>query len=142
MTNQPNTEADVWAKVERTDACWLWRGYLNGQGYGSIRWMGRQWRAHRLVYELTVGSIPPGLTLDHLCRVRHCVNPDHLEPVTNRVNLLRGESPSARHARKTHCPLGHEYTIWPSESCRRCSICMAKTRRARYAAAKAERGGQ
>jgi hypothetical protein len=65
---------------------------------------------HRVSYEAFKGPIPDGLTIDHLCRNRACVNPEHLEPVTMRVNCLRGESPAAVHARKTHCPKGHEYS--------------------------------
>lgn len=66
--------------------------------------------AHRISYEMLIGPIPSGLQLDHLCRVRHCVNPQHLEPVTNRVNSLRGISLPAQNHRKTHCPQGHAYT--------------------------------
>ena len=66
--------------------------------------------AHRVVYEILVGPIPVGLELDHLCRNRACVNPDHLEPVTTRTNLLRGYSPWACRARQTHCKRGHEFT--------------------------------
>lgn len=71
---------------------------------------GSQPLAHRVFYEHHVGPIPLGLTIDHLCKVTRCVNPDHLEPVTQRVNTLRGDGPSAVNARKTHCPHGHEYT--------------------------------
>lgn len=90
-----------WSKVERTTAegCWLWRGQLNAWGYGHFRrtlgpGLGRTVKAHRLAYELSVGPIPEGLTLDHLCGQRACVRPDHLEPVTNAENLRR------RHARR------------------------------------------
>ena len=67
--------------------------------------------AHRFAYETFVGPIPEGLTIDHLCRIRHCVNPEHLEAVTDRVNILRGEGISAQHARATHCPQGHPYDL-------------------------------
>ena len=87
--------------------CWVWtKGQVNG--YGRIRVNGRSTYVHRLVYELFVGPIPEGLILDHLCRVRPCCNPYHLQPVTNKENILRGESPPAQQARKTHCCNGHE----------------------------------
>lgn len=83
--------------------------------------------AHRLAYEFSKGLIPEGKTLDHLCRVRHCVNPDHLEPVSRGENVLRGVSPSAINARKTHCSKGHDYneenTKYLRRGNRRCRIC-------------------
>ncbi|MFL5911455.1 MAG: HNH endonuclease signature motif containing protein, partial [Gaiellaceae bacterium] len=100
--------------VDEATGCWLWTGTKHGHGYGIIKHgpaaSRRSLRAHRVAYELFVGPIPEGLELDHLCRVRHCVNPAHLEPVTTRENLLRGETLTARHAAKTHCDNGHEYT--------------------------------
>jgi hypothetical protein len=109
--------------------CWLWTGPGNGAGYGIIS-RGRasegKVAAHRAVYELLLAPIPEGLTLDHLCRNRICVNPAHMEPVTMRVNLLRGEGPSARAARATHCPQGHEYSpdnTYRSKRGRECKKC-------------------
>lgn len=90
--------------------CWVWTGYVGHSGYGQLEFRGKKYTAHRVVYESAVGEVPPGLVLDHLCRNRACVNPDHLEPVTHRVNILRGVSPSADHARMTHCTRGHELT--------------------------------
>lgn len=87
--------------------CWCWIASQNKSGYALLRWNGSTRRAHRVVYQLLVGEIPAGLQLDHLCRVRHCVNPAHLEPVTQRENLLRGDTIPAKHATKTHCPKGH-----------------------------------
>ena len=89
--------ARFWAKVDKTETCWLWTGGQSA-GYGRFGFKGRpNLGAHRFAYELLVGPIPPGLDLDHLCRVRNCVNPDHLEPVTRRENLLlRGGGPSER----------------------------------------------
>jgi hypothetical protein len=85
--------------------------------------------AHRAAYLLTVGPIPVGLVLDHLCRNRRCVNPAHLEAVTNRVNLLRGETFTARHANTTRCPSGHDYseenTMRDSLGRRYCRTCRA-----------------
>jgi hypothetical protein len=72
--------------------CWVWVGRLNRNGYGRLRVLGRELMAHRLTYEALVGPIPSGLVLDHACRVRCCVNPGHLEPVTVQVNTLRGEA--------------------------------------------------
>jgi len=89
-----------WAKVEKTNNCWLWLGYRQKLGYGTFSDHSRHLMlAHRFAYELLVNAIPEGLTLDHLCRVRHCVNPEHLEPVPLEVNIHRGMS--ARRNRST-----------------------------------------
>lgn len=99
--------------VNPDTGCWEWTACQINTGYGRIWEGGRRGKsllAHRVSYELFVGQIPDGLTLDHLCRVRHCVNPLHLEPVTGRENTLRGEGPAAVAARKTHCDSGHEFT--------------------------------
>jgi hypothetical protein len=72
--------------------CWLWTGRMNRNGYGRAYWYGKEPVVHRLVYEILIGQIPKGLVLDHLCRVRHCCNPEHLEPVTIRENTLRGKA--------------------------------------------------
>ena len=90
--------------VNKTDTCWLWTGYIDPTTrYGKYRVCLRQksktYYSHRLAYELFKGVIPVGLQIDHLCRNRACVNPDHLEPVTQQVNILRGDSPPARQAR-------------------------------------------
>lgn len=95
-------------KVNPVTGCWECQGKLSS-GYARMGWAGRIQVAHRVVYTLLVGPIPDGLTLDHLCRVRHCVNPAHLEPVTRGTNVLRGIGPAALNAVKTHCPAGHEY---------------------------------
>lgn len=89
--------------------CWLWTGTLDHNGYGAISQDHKWKRAHRVVYEVLRVPIPTGLTIDHLCRVIACVNPDHLEPVTMRENVLRSDSPSAKAARATECPKGHPY---------------------------------
>jgi hypothetical protein len=72
--------------------CWHWRGRINRNGYGRIYWKGLEPVAHRLVYTLLVGPIPDGLILDHLCKCRHCVQPEHLEPVTHQINTRRGHA--------------------------------------------------
>ena len=126
-----------WRMVDQSageTGCWLWTGNT-WKGYGQFgvqqspgKW--KQNKAHRIAYELMVGPIPDGLQLDHLCRQPSCVNPAHLEPVTNRVNGLRGISPTANHARKTHCRVGHEFTpentmprIINGNACRECRQC-------------------
>lgn len=87
--------------------CWLWGLSLDkSTGYGQITIANRVYKAHRVSYEAFVGPIPAGLHIDHLCRVRNCVNPEHLEPVTPLVNTRR--SPIT-HGNETHCPQGHAY---------------------------------
>lgn len=112
------------AKTERTDTCWLWTGCKQNAGYGVLA--GKL--VHRLSYERHVGPIPEGLTIDHLCRVRLCLNPAHLEAVTLAANVLRGESLPARNARRTHCPQGHPYDqantyVNPKTGWRMCRVC-------------------
>lgn len=105
------TKADrFWSsKVEFTGRCWFWLGRRDRYGYGNFRNGSRVVKAHRFSYEFCIGPIPEGLVLDHLCRTPSCVRPDHLEPVTNRVNVLRGNGITAREAARTHCPQGHPY---------------------------------
>lgn len=91
--------------------CWIWVGALTTEGYGQIKMDRRVLLVHRVMYERMVGPIPEGLDIDHLCRVRNCVNPEHLEPVTRRTNVLRGIGPSAANKVKTHCKHGHEFTL-------------------------------
>lgn len=101
-----------WPKVARSepDQCWPWLGYIMANGYGRYQAKGTTWWVHRLAYTLTNGPIPAKMQLDHLCRNRACCNPAHLEPVSQRENILRGEGISAIHARQTHCIHGHEFT--------------------------------
>lgn len=97
-------------KVDPETGCWLWQGYVTVHGYGQF-WNGdRLVGAHVFGYEAHKGPVPDGLDLDHLCRVRRCVNPDHLEAVTRRENLLRGLTIPAAKAAQTHCEHGHEFT--------------------------------
>lgn len=90
--------------------CLIWTGSTDRKGYARISVCGKVRRAHRVLYEICVGPIPKRHVLDHECRVHPCVHPAHLEPVTNRVNTLRGKSFAARHASKTHCKHGHAFT--------------------------------
>jgi hypothetical protein len=105
-----------WAKVNRTDGCWLWTAgtttRVPGHGYGRYLNEGKEVLAHRFAYEVAHGPIPDGLVLDHLCRVGLCVRPDHLEPVTIAENTRRGDVGrlnKLRNAAITHCPQGHPY---------------------------------
>lgn len=101
------------AKVIKTDYCWIWNGYKNPKGYGKITVNYKPIMAHRYSYEYFVGPIDNGLVIDHLCENKACVNPDHLEPVTNKINLNRGrvgQKNAVHHRSKTHCKNGHEYT--------------------------------
>lgn len=97
-----------WSHVDRTGDCWEWTAYRDRDGYGitNAAAFGTP-RAHRVAYALLIGPIPDGMQLDHLCRNRSCVNPDHLEPVTNRENQRRGVTVSSANSVKTHCPRGH-----------------------------------
>lgn len=93
---------------EPNSGCWLWEGWTRKDGYGEIRVANELRFAHRVSYELSHGvTLKREQHIDHLCRVRCCVNPYHLEVVTNKVNVLRGISPAARNSRKTHCKRGH-----------------------------------
>lgn len=98
-------------EIDPDTKCWLWQHRLDNDGYGRIKVGGRAGvpaAAHRVSYAEHVGPIPAGFQIDHLCRARSCVNPDHLEPVTGRVNTMRSPiAPAAINARKTHCIAGH-----------------------------------
>lgn len=126
-----------WDKVEKTDGCWIWHGAKTANGYGVFNTgEKRNCLAHRYAYEATHGPIPEGMQLDHLCRTRPCVRPDHLEVVDNRTNQLRGNSPSGVHARQTHCMHGHEFTAENTyrrkNGSRECRQCRRRIRRNHY----------
>jgi hypothetical protein len=93
--------------VQDTKGCWLWAGHKNNNGYGQISINGKLELLHVAVYRRLIGPIPPGKELDHLCRTHHCGNPSDLDPVTHRVNLLRGNAPAAINARKLACKFAH-----------------------------------
>lgn len=106
----PPFEDRFWSRVNKQFlGCWEWVGAMHRTGYGvnGLPYGGSR-MAHRVAYCLMKGGIPKGLDLDHLCRNRRCVNPDHLEPVSRRENLLRGETLPAANAKKTHCAKGHQ----------------------------------
>lgn len=100
----------IFTKVVFDGACWRWTGSRNRYGYGHMKIDKRRKLVHRVLFELARGPIPERLEVDHLCRNRWCVNPEHMEPVTRRENILRGESFAANNARSTHCVAGHEWT--------------------------------
>lgn len=131
---QPRHYERFFAKVDKDGpgGCWLWTGTLSPKGYASFQHDTRNQFVHRTAYETWVGPIPEGLEIDHLCSVRNCVNPAHLEAVTHAENMARAS------ARKTHCVHGHEYT--PENTChplgnpghRVCRTCRNAEARARY----------
>jgi hypothetical protein len=128
---------DKFVVPEPNSGCWIWLGALRSKrsGYGSYHFEGKQYATHILAYKLLKGSYAANLQLDHLCRIRCCCNPDHLEPVTAKINLLRGESPAAKNSKKTHCPKGHPFTAdnlvnlrTGERSCRTCTNDRARER--------------
>ena len=123
-----------WQKVhpDGPGGCWEWVAGLGTGGYASFSWDGKTCLAHKLAYQRLVGQVPDGLELDHMCRVRHCVNPEHLEPVTHVENVRRGDGGKYLLA-KTHCPQGHPYSeentyTRPSGS-RCCRTCRRESQR-------------
>jgi hypothetical protein len=105
-----NTIETFWSKVNKDtgiNGCWLWTGNTNNYGYGTFFYRGEKVLAHRFAYELKVGEIPSGKVIDHLCRNRKCVNPAHMETVSNVVNVLRGIGLFANKKRQTYCIHGH-----------------------------------
>ena len=111
-----------WSRVDKTGECWTWQGSITCYGYGQFSHpvKGMSNRAHRVAWEMANGPVPEGLVLDHLCRNRACVRPDHLEAVPNRTNVLRGYGVSAEFARRTHCSRGHELPTAGSRVCKGC----------------------
>lgn len=137
------SRASFWSNVDRKgdSECWPWKNVPRSDGYGTYGTNPAR-AAHRVAYELAKGPIPDGLVIDHLCRNRICVNPDHLEPVTQRTNVLRSPltMPYVNRA-KTHCPEGHPYSPENTYLRRRgggvkreCRTCRAENQRRRRAA--------
>ena len=135
-------EDRFWSKVNKDaeNGCWLWTASVSRHGYGKFGKgkQGEGWdRAYRVAYRLVVGPIPEGLEFDHLCRNPSCVNPAHLQLVSHRDNMLRGNTFGAANAFKTHCPQGHPYDLFNTyfhlnkkkkwqNWCRQCATCRKK----------------
>lgn len=131
---------------EPMSGCWLWIGAVNSDGYGHVRCkIAGAWKtrgAHRQIYLELRGPLPQHLTLDHLCRIRSCVNPAHLDPVPHRVNILRGEGFAAKLLRRTHCRRGHPLLpgAGSHEGHRVCPVCACESKRASELRARLKRG--
>lgn len=134
-TRRATTAERFWRMVDTSGDCWLWTGSQDGQGYGAFSVGGVTKKAHRFAYELGVGPIPQGKVIDHLCRNRACVNPSHMEPVTNDENLRRGVGRDVSQGRRNACRAGHPYstenTYINPLGRKVCRTCMASSR-ARY----------
>jgi hypothetical protein len=118
-------EERLWSKVDKTGECWLWTGPLHPLGYARIQVDGERVYVHRYSYELAKGPIPYGLTIDHLCRVRHCVKPNHLEAVTLAENLRRSPTQvTTVNARKDRCIRGHKFSGRDKRGWRVCNQCI------------------
>lgn len=122
------TRTSFWLNTRLHGECLLWTGTKDKNGYGrfSLGWLLGPFRAHRLAYEMLIGPIPLSLVLDHLCRNPSCVNPHHLEPVTNRENIRRGDGWAGLNARKTHCKRGHPLSgenLYETPKGRHCKSC-------------------
>lgn len=123
-----------WSRVDPTGFCWEWVGSVSRSGYGQFWSVSKDAYepAHRVGYELLIGAVPEGLCLDHLCRNRKCVNPDHLEPVSLGENVLRGFGPGALNARKVSCKRGHSLSgenVYHRSGKRYCRECRAEAQR-------------
>lgn len=124
---RPPFDVVVWERLDIGD-CWEWTGPTDREGYGIVA-AEHGGLIHRAIWLLLVGPIEDGQPLDHLCRNRRCANPDHLEPVTHRENILRGFGPAAKYAKRSRCVRGHaltgpqaDVTMRPGQG-RRCNVC-------------------
>lgn len=136
MAKRQPVETRFLAKVNKTETCWLWTGWIERNGYGRFWLDGRQVGAHRVAHELFVGRIPEGLEIDHLCRVKHCVNPSHLEAVTASENIRRMAATRTPYQHLSDsCPNGHPYddqNMIATSTGRACRTCKRDANRAYY----------
>lgn len=122
---------EILGRIQITKDCWEWTGAHTSGGYAHAIFDGKNVSVHRWMYEFLTQPIAKDLHIDHLCRNRGCVNPDHMEPVTPRENVIRGDSPALaaiKQLSKTHCPQGHEYNnentyVHPITRGRNCKEC-------------------
>lgn len=143
LPKDASLEERFFEKVNQTVTCWLWAGAVNDKGYGLFyATKGRGRLAHRVSWLLAGRELLDGLTLDHICRVHHCVRPDHLDQVTVKVNNLRGISPWAINKRKTHCKRGHPFdeanTLVDRMGYRQCRTCVMASRAQSYVRSQAK----
>ena len=108
-TLSPQDRFNLRVQVDETTGCHIWLGSKARWGYGTLRLNGKKIPAHRFAWEQIHGPVPLGLVLDHLCRNTSCVNPEHLEPVTGKENILRSQGRAAQNARRTVCVNGHPF---------------------------------
>lgn len=127
-----DSEDLFWKKVDFSGDCWIWTAYCDRDGYGLFSTRFLKGRAARLAYLLLVGDLDPGLVMDHLCRNRSCVNPYHLEPVTNKVNCRRGEYAQRTHCKRAGHPLSGSNLYVNPRGLRGCKRCRADTMVTRY----------
>lgn len=125
----PSDLSRFWSKIEIINNCWNWKGFKNRQGYGRFRISSVDYLSHRISYFIKNEDLDPNLTIDHLCKNTSCVNPDHLEEVTQKENISRGNTGKHQNHHnkfKTQCPNGHPYDVVDKEGTRRCSLCLKK----------------
>ncbi len=138
-SNPPNPE-NIWKHIvvpKDPNACWEWTGFRHDDGYGIMGFNNQNYMAHRFVYEYLVGEIPDGLTINHDCRNRACMNPKHLSPMTFEENISLGDFSTNNHnKKKTHCPKGHNYSkenlYFRPDGRRECLICKRESNRNCY----------
>lgn len=115
-------------KINKTEYCWIWTASKTDQNYGVIWLNGKYVRSHRVSYMIYKGDLDPSLVIDHLCKNTLCVNPQHLDQVTQAENIKRGVAGKVNNAQrnKTHCPSGHQYSSVTKNGYRQCRVCRTR----------------
>lgn len=116
---------EKYVTVNTGNGCWEWTGGIQSQGYGTTRYEGKNWLVHRLVYTYYKGDIAAGLVIDHMCKNKVCCNPDHLQTISPKENVLLGEGPTAKNSKKEECLYGHAYDALDKRGFRYCRTCKA-----------------